>query len=122
MSSTSSPQTSTQVTIDKKPDSALSRFFYAQRGDSPFKLLMIHLTLILASIIAIYPVLRVLTISLRPGDRLLSTSLAIIPEDASFENYIKVLTDTDFLLWVWNSLAITSRVPTSSASCLRIIC
>jgi arabinogalactan oligomer/maltooligosaccharide transport system permease protein len=69
---------------------------------------MIHLTLILASIIAVYPVLRVVTISLRPGDRLLSTSLAIIPEDASFDNYIKVLTDTDFVLWVWNSLAITA--------------
>jgi len=70
--------------------------------------LLIHLTLILASVIAVYPVLRVVTISLRPGDRLLSTSLAIIPADASFENYIKVLTATDFVLWVWNSLAITA--------------
>lgn len=108
MSTTSSSQTSTPAVTDKKPDSILTRFFYAQRGDSPFKRLLIHLTLILASIIAVYPVLRVMTISLRPGDRLLSTSLAIIPEDASFDNYIKVLTDTDFLLWVWNSFIITA--------------
>ncbi|MCB0181891.1 MAG: hypothetical protein KDI62_26920, partial [Anaerolineae bacterium] len=75
MSTTSSSQTSTQAVADKKPDSVLTRFFYAQRGDSPFKRLLIHLTLILASIIAVYPVLLVMTISLRPGDRLLSTSL-----------------------------------------------
>jgi arabinogalactan oligomer/maltooligosaccharide transport system permease protein len=108
MSTATSPHTLTQTTTIKKPDSALARFFYAQRGDSPFKRLLIHLTLILASAIAVYPVLRVVTISLRPGDRLLSTSLALIPADASFENYIKVLNDTDFLLWVWNSLTITA--------------
>jgi arabinogalactan oligomer / maltooligosaccharide transport system permease protein len=108
MSTATSSHTLTQTAAGKKPDSALARFFYAQRGDSPFKRLLIHLTLILTSVIAIYPVLRVVTISLRPGDRLLSTSLAIIPADASFENYIKVLADTDFLLWVWNSLSITA--------------
>jgi arabinogalactan oligomer/maltooligosaccharide transport system permease protein len=58
-------------------------------------------------VIAIYPVLRVVTVSLRPGDRLLSTSLAIIPEDASFENFVSIVTEKDFLLWVWNSLMIT---------------
>jgi arabinogalactan oligomer/maltooligosaccharide transport system permease protein len=108
MSTITSPGTLTQTAARKKPEGALARFFYAQRGDSPFKRLLIHLTLILTSVIAIYPVLRVLTISLRPGDRLLSTSLALIPEDASFENYAKVLTDSDFLLWVWNSAAITA--------------
>jgi arabinogalactan oligomer/maltooligosaccharide transport system permease protein len=108
MSTVTSPGTLTQTAARKKPEGALARFFYAQRGDSPFKRLLIHLTLILTSVIAIYPVLRVLTISLRPGDRLLSTSLALIPEDASLENYAKVLTDSDFLLWVWNSAAITA--------------
>jgi arabinogalactan oligomer/maltooligosaccharide transport system permease protein len=108
MSTVTSPGTLTQTAARKKPEGALARFFYAQRGDSPFKRLLIHLTLILTSVIAIYPVLRVLTISLRPGDRLLSTSLALIPEDASLENYAKVLTDSDYLLWVWNSAAITA--------------
>lgn len=108
MSTTTSSRTTTQTAGKRKPESAVGRFFYAQRGDSPFKRLLIHLTLILASVIAVYPVLRVVTISLRPGDRLLSTSLAIIPADASFENYIKVLTASDFVLWVWNSLAITA--------------
>jgi len=87
--------------------SAISRFFRSQRGDSPFKRALIHLTLILCCLIAIFPALRVLSVSLRPGDRLLSTSLAIIPQDASLENYIELITTTNFLLWLWNSLMIT---------------
>jgi arabinogalactan oligomer/maltooligosaccharide transport system permease protein len=88
--------------------SLFRRLFKAGRQDSPIKRLVIHSILILSCVIAIYPVLRVVSVSLRPGDRLLSTSLAIIPEDASFENFISVVTDKDFLLWVWNSLMITS--------------
>jgi arabinogalactan oligomer/maltooligosaccharide transport system permease protein len=88
--------------------SALARFFKARRGDSPLKRLMIHLTLIICCIIAVYPVLRVLSVSLRPGDRLLSTSLAIIPADATFNNYITILFEKDFLLWIWNSVLITA--------------
>ena len=82
-------------------------FFQARRGDSPFKRLVIHLALMLCCVATIYPLLRVLSVSLRPGDRLLSTSLRIIPPDASFGNYQELLADTDFLLWVWNSLMIT---------------
>ncbi len=68
---------------------------------------LIHLTLIIASIIAIYPVVRVITVSIRPGDRLLSTSLQVIPDDANLSNYGELLVEKDFLLWVWNSLLIT---------------
>lgn len=82
-------------------------FFYGGRQDSSFKRLLIHLALILAVIIAIYPILRVVSVSLRPGDRLLSTDLAIIPPDATLENYRVVLFEKEFLLWVWNSLVIT---------------
>ncbi len=82
-------------------------FFQRARGDSPFKRLLIHLVLIFTVIIAVYPVLRVVSVSLRPGSRLLSTSLAIIPEDASFENYYNVLFNRDFFQWLWNSLVIT---------------
>lgn len=94
-------------TVRTAKPGALQRFFQAKRGDSSFKRLLIHLTLIFCSFVALFPILRVLTISLRPGDRLLSTSLAIIPADASFQNYITLLTEKNFLLWVWNSFAIT---------------
>ena len=83
------------------------RLFKSGRTDSPFKRFVIHLLLILSCIVAVYPVLRVLSVSLRPGDRLLSTSLAIIPADATLEAYRTVLVDKEFLLWLWNSIAIT---------------
>ncbi len=83
------------------------RFFFRSRGDSPFQRILIHLVLIIACIITIYPALRIVTVSLRPGDRLLSTSLQIIPDDATLENYRIVIFEKDFLLWLWNSLVIT---------------
>lgn len=87
-------------------------FFYAGRHDSPFKRLVIHSILILAVIIAVYPVLRVFSISLRPGDRLLSTALAIIPPDATWDNYLALWQDKDFFLWIWNSLLVTLSTAT----------
>lgn len=98
----------TQQTLGVK----LKRFFYRSRGDSPFKRVLIHLVLIIACAIAIYPALRILSVSLRPGDRLLSTDLAIIPKDATFENFRRLFTEKDFLLWVWNSLIITITTAT----------
>ncbi len=88
-------------------------FFFRSRGDSPFKRLLIHLTLIVASLITIYPALRVVTISLRPNDTLLTTDLRIIPENATLDNYKEVLfgnpetgRKSDFFLWLWNSLSV----------------
>lgn len=88
-------------------------FFFRARGDSPFKQLLIHLALIIACIIAVYPVLRVVTISLRPNDTLLTTSLRIIPENATLDNYREVLfgnpaanRKSDFFLWLWNSFSV----------------
>jgi len=92
----------------KAKQKKVSYFFRGKaRGDSPFKRLLIHIALILACVIAVYPVLRVVSVSLRPGDRLLSTSLAIIPDDASMQSYYKIIFEKDFLLWLWNSLCIT---------------
>jgi arabinogalactan oligomer/maltooligosaccharide transport system permease protein len=61
----------------------------------------------LFAVIAVYPVLRILTISLRPGDQLLSKSLAIIPDGATFANYRELLTETLFLKWLVNSLIVS---------------
>ena len=97
----------------------LRRFFATTRGDSPFKRALIHLVLIMACVIAIYPVLRVVTISIRPGDRPLSADLSIIPKDATLKNYQLVLFGdlvtkraSDFALWLWNSLLITVTTAT----------
>jgi len=62
-----------------------------------------YAVLLLFSLIAIYPVLQVFTISLRPADRLLSTSLEIIPKNASFDTYRILFTERPFFLWLMNS-------------------
>jgi arabinogalactan oligomer/maltooligosaccharide transport system permease protein len=103
----------TAATTSKRTQtSAWERFFKSGREDSPFKRIVIHLVLILSCAIAVYPVLRVLSVSLRPGDRLLSTSLAIIPDDATLEAYRTVLVEKEFLVWVWNSVVITAATAT----------
>lgn len=90
-------------------------FFYRARGDSPFKTLLIHATLIASCVVAVYPALRVVTISLRPNDTLLTTDLRIIPENATLDNYKEVLfgapeknRQSDFFLWIWNSFSVVA--------------
>lgn len=66
-----------------------------------------HAAIIFFCFICIYPVLRILGVSLRPGDRIISTDLALIPAGATLVSYVKVLQNTNFLIWLWNSLVIT---------------
>jgi arabinogalactan oligomer/maltooligosaccharide transport system permease protein len=87
--------------------SFIYRFFHRSVGDSPAKRTVIHVVLIVACVISIYPALRVFSVSIRPGNRVLSTDLALIPRGATFEAYLTVVRDKDFLLWVWNSFFIT---------------
>ena len=62
-----------------------------------------YLVLILFCVIALYPVSQIFTISLRPADRLLSTSLEMIPKDASLRNYRALFSERPFALWLVNS-------------------
>lgn len=59
--------------------------------------------LLAVAFICLFPVTRIFTISLRPGNRLLSTSLDFIPDGATLENYRVLLTETHFLRWMLNS-------------------
>jgi len=78
------------------------------RRREALKTALIHAALILACVVCVYPLLRMLAVSLRPGDRIISTDLALIPQGASWASYYRVFTETDFLLWLWNSLVITT--------------
>ena len=75
-----------------------------------YELTLIYLILIIFSVLSLYPVLRVLTISLRPGNNLLTESLSIIPKDATFDNYLQLFREKPFLLWLRNSFLVTSMV------------
>ena len=59
--------------------------------------------LLATAVIAVFPITRIFTISLRPGNRLLSTSLDLIPDGATLENYRVLLTETHFIRWMFNS-------------------
>lgn len=105
--------TSTHSTHSMQPKPGrIYRFFHSGRGDSPFRRLWINAILILVCFIAIYPVLRVFSVSLRPGNQLLSTSLNIIPDNATLDNYTRLFTEKPFLVWIWNSIIITIVVAT----------
>lgn len=69
-----------------------------------------HAVLIVITLATVYPVLQVIGISLRPQDRLYSTSLRIIPEDATTGAYRRLLVEKDFLLWLRNSLIVSAWV------------
>jgi len=71
------------------------------------KYLLIHLALIAAAAACVYPLLRILSVSIRPGDKLISTDLSLIPAGATFAAYARLLKETLFLRWLWNSLLIT---------------
>ncbi len=56
---------------------------------------------------AIFPILQILGISLRPGDQLYTTDLSLIPEGATLEAYRNILFDKPFPLWIRNSLLVS---------------
>jgi len=67
----------------------------------------VHGLLTIAAMISVFPLLRILGVSLRPGDKIFSTELELLPESPTIANYVEVLTDTNFFLWLFNSLVIT---------------
>lgn len=79
------------------------------RRDRPLKRILIHLGLALAALIAFFPVLRVFSVAVRPGNKLLDPSFTLIPEGANLDAFANVLdpADSDLLLWLFNSLAVT---------------
>ncbi|MDP7269366.1 MAG: sugar ABC transporter permease [Pirellulales bacterium] len=79
-----------------------------------------HGVLLLFAAIAVYPALNVLSISLRPGNRLRSTDLAIIPENWTLDSYVHLFTEQPFLRWMGNSLLVSLLV-TLTGVCLASI-
>lgn len=67
----------------------------------------VHVILACVAVVFVYPLLRIFSVSLRPDDVLSSASLAVIPDGATFASYGKLLHNTNFLRWLWNSLLIT---------------
>ncbi|WP_044641448.1 carbohydrate ABC transporter permease [Risungbinella massiliensis] len=68
----------------------------------------VHILLIIASFISIFPVFWILSTSLKPEAEVFSTGIELIPKTFTLENYQEVLTRSDgiFLEWFRNSVLI----------------
>lgn len=69
-----------------------------------------YAVLIVFALIAVFPIWQVMNISLRPGNQLLSTALELIPSGATIDNYVQLLSQGDFFLWLWNSTLVSAAV------------
>jgi arabinogalactan oligomer/maltooligosaccharide transport system permease protein len=69
-----------------------------------------HALLLVFVAIALWPVLDVVSISLRPGNRLRTVEWRLIPENATFDSYRALLTEQPFLQWLGNSLLVSGAV------------
>ncbi|WP_433256422.1 sugar ABC transporter permease [Streptosporangium sp. CA-135522] len=67
--------------------------------------ILLHGTLIVASVIALFPIVWLVLTSLKPRDGWLSTELKFF-DDSSLDNYVRVLTETQFPNWLLNSVII----------------
>ncbi|MEU8709020.1 carbohydrate ABC transporter permease [Streptomyces sp. NPDC048565] len=75
-----------------------------RRGErSPAASLALHLTLIITSVIAVFPVLWVLLTSLKPAKYASTTSFL---KETTIENYTNLIKDTEFLSWFGNSVIV----------------
>lgn len=61
-------------------------------------------------IITLFPIIAVISASMAKGNAFTQTTF--FPKEWTIENYIKVIEKTDFLLWIRNSLVISTLVAT----------
>jgi arabinogalactan oligomer/maltooligosaccharide transport system permease protein len=66
----------------------------------------IHLLVWVFVLFAVFPIVRIVGISLRPGDQLYTTSLRVVPEEATTAAYRIMLLEKPFLTWIRNSLIV----------------
>jgi arabinogalactan oligomer/maltooligosaccharide transport system permease protein len=70
----------------------------------------LYALLVLITFLTVYPIIQVFGISLRPSNQLYSTSLKIIPDNATLDAYRAVLFEKNFFTWLWNSLIVAIAV------------
>ncbi|WP_348650298.1 sugar ABC transporter permease [Verrucosispora sp. WMMA2044] len=79
----------------------------ARSRRSPARSVLLHGTLLVASVIAIGPIVWVLLSSLKPGYAIQSSELTLF-RDTTLANYAYVLTETNFPRWFLNSVIVAA--------------
>jgi arabinogalactan oligomer / maltooligosaccharide transport system permease protein len=75
-----------------------------------------YFILVLGVIFSVAPIYFVAQAALRPGNQLYSTTLQLVPTNATLDNFRYVLTQIPLPIWMWNSIKVASL--TSLASLL----
>ncbi|MDZ7361284.1 MAG: sugar ABC transporter permease [candidate division KSB1 bacterium] len=75
-----------------------------------WKYVIIYVTLIIVTVITVFPVVLVFGISLRPGNMLWTTDLSPVPENATFDAYRTIFYEKPFLRWLFNSTIVSFMV------------
>jgi arabinogalactan oligomer/maltooligosaccharide transport system permease protein len=79
-----------------------------------------HAILWLFVALALWPIHDVVSISLRPGDRLRTTDWEWIPRDWTLASYRELLWEQPFVRWLGNSLLVSSTVALTGAALASI--
>jgi arabinogalactan oligomer/maltooligosaccharide transport system permease protein len=80
-----------------------------------------HVVLLVFVAISLYPALNVLSISLRPDNRLRSTDLSIIPDNWTFDSYQQLFKpESPFWTWLLNSLVVAAGVTVTGVALAAI--
>ncbi len=66
------------------------------------------ISILLFAIFSVYPLLYIISVSLRGDDAFQSQSLEIFSDTSTFKNYSELFFKTNFLLWLRNSLVIAT--------------
>lgn len=72
------------------------------------KKILAWVAILLFAVFSIYPMLYVLSVSLRGDNAFQSHSLEIFTSTSTVKNFISLFTETDFLVWMRNSLFVSS--------------
>ncbi|MBA4107372.1 MAG: ABC transporter [Pirellula sp.] len=79
-----------------------------------------HVVLLAFVAIALWPVLDVISISLRPGDQLRTAEWRLIPRDWTLDSYRELFTSQPFLRWLGNSLLVAAGVTATGVALASI--
>ncbi len=79
-----------------------------------------HAILLAFVAIALWPVMDVISISLRPGNRLRTTQWEFIPYDWTLDSYRQLLAGRDFWRWLGNSLLVSGAVTITGSALASI--
>lgn len=76
------------------------------------KLAILNLLLIILCLLGLVPILYALSLSLSGSGGALSAGLTLLPEKLTIENYVRIITEEPFFIWLSNSVILSAATMT----------